>query len=107
MLFILVAPAELSDENQDVEEDDKINIDKIKKILEATNEKWINDLVSKIWLLWVVKGTASLVSSDPPYSNARFTTVPMKPKPDQKCGRYPCLSDLRVYFCEFLNCIWK
>ena len=39
MLFILVAPAELSDENQDVEEDDKINIDKIKKILEATNEK--------------------------------------------------------------------
>ena len=47
MLFILVAPAELSDENQDVEEDDKINIDKIKKILEATNEKWINDLVPK------------------------------------------------------------
>ena len=38
-LFILVIPSELSDENQDVEKDDEINIDKIKKILEATDAK--------------------------------------------------------------------
>ena len=38
-LFILVIPSELSDENQDGEKDEKINIDKIKKILEATDAK--------------------------------------------------------------------
>ena len=43
-MFILVIPSELSDENQDGEKDEKINIDKIKKILEATDAKWINDL---------------------------------------------------------------
>ena len=45
-------------------------------------------LLSKI-ILWI-KGTESLISSDPPlkFSNARLTKAHLKPSSDQKCGRY-------------------
>ena len=36
------------------------------------------------------KGTVSVILGDPPRKdgNARFTTIPLKPLPDHKCGRY-------------------
>jgi len=38
----------------------------------------------------VIKGTVSVISSDPPCKdgNARYTTVPLKALSDDKCGRY-------------------
>ena len=45
-----------------------------------------------------VKGTVSVILSRTPGKdgNARFTTEPMKPKSDQKCGGY-----LRFSECSF------
>ena len=36
--------------------------------------------------------TVSVISSDPKYKNdnVRFTSVPLKPLSNQKCGRYKC-----------------
>ena len=59
---------------------------------------------SKCFKFFIFKGTVSVISSDPPWKdgNARFTTVPLKPKSDQKCGRYRCFFCLKsVYFCKF------
>ena len=40
---------------------------------------------SKCFKFFIFKGTVSVISSDPPWKdgNARFTTVPLKPKSDQ------------------------
>ena len=38
----------------------------------------------------IVKGTVIVISSESPFKedNVRFTTVPLKPQSDRKCGRY-------------------
>ena len=49
----------------------------------------INDF-SKQGRIVLLKGTVSVISSDSSCKDddARFTTVPLKPFSDQKCGRY-------------------
>ena len=39
---------------------------------------------------FLFKGTVSVISNDPPCKdgNTQFTTVPLKPLSDKKCGRY-------------------
>jgi len=57
-----------------------------------------------------IKGTVSVISSEPSCkdSNAQFTTVPLKPLSDQKCGRYRRFIYLKsVNFCKFFHCFLK
>ena len=45
----------------------------------------------------ILTRTVSVISSDPPCkdSNVQFTTAPLKPLSDKKCGRYCRLNDLK------------
>ena len=55
--------------------------------------------VDKIFLYFIrFKGTVSVISRDPSRTNdnARFTTVPLKPLSDRKCGRYSRFSRFKV-----------
>ena len=49
-----------------------------------------------------IKGTVSVISSDPPFKdvNVRLTTIPWKPLSDQKCGRHYRFSDSKVFNSE-------
>ena len=55
------------------------------------------------------KGTVSVISIDrrPPFKddNARNTTVPLKSKSDQKCGRYRRLYDKKVFDSNYFRSI--
>ena len=51
------------------------------------------------------KRTVSVISSDPPCKNGNllFTTIPLEPVSDNKCGRYRRFPDSKSdYFCELL-----
>ena len=59
---------------------------------------------NNFWL----KGTVCVILPDPPCkekdSNARFTTVPLKPKFDQKCEGLT--RTVFISSCEILHCFW-
>ena len=47
----------------------------------------------------IVKGTVIVISSESPFKedNVRFTTVPLKPQSDRKCGRYSRFLTWKVF----------
>ena len=53
----------------------------------------------QIYTFYSFKGTLIVVLSDPPCKdgNARFTTVPLKPLSDQRCGSIVVFLDLKVF----------
>ena len=61
---------------------------------------------SEFFLSDPLKGTVSLISSEPPYKddNARLTRVPLKPLSDHLCGRYCRFSNLILIISRFFFC---